>query len=458
MKNMKRTKKLLSLFAALAIGVSCTVTTAYAATDDVSVEGTTDAAAVEVPTGITPADLFQSYEMTLNVDNKCVSTTKSINTDVNGIKWVRGEGSITFYVNCAAGQEGEYQLTAVGGSIRFGTSNKAAVSVNGAEVLINQVYNNDGNNNADMEVADNTWGTIDLIEGTNSITISVSYWHKLAGIKLAGELYGVPAIDTVDNAGKTKITYQAEEAAATLDYVKDGKEQLIVVNCLTAGDYCFTSYYTRQFMDSNGINAVKVNGTLVGNLGNKCIPFGNNTVVYCKAVPVTVTLQKGRNEISFTPQNNQVAVDRFELTNYQIADLNRSHEKDGTTIIDGDTGNKMYFPDAGIEISEVLSSAPKYITKSTVYDTIPEAETVNIGALYVNNNNNDINLNQVIAAAYDQDGRLINVAMTPAGTYLGFGSPIQIKDFNISGASKIKLMAWNSLESMQPYGNAEFTK
>ena len=389
-----------------------------------------------LPDGVTAADVSATTAVTIDADNAAVAGTKVAKLGVNTVV---ANASTSFYLNAATA--GTYFVKLYGAGAQGWTD--VPLTVNGTELMARRLFPG-SNVGVAFQDSENVY-PVTLVEGVNVISfkqVDNNNFVRSMTVMGADSDVSVPSISTT--GGKVKYAFQAEKAGAELAYVQrsDGYKHFdVFVNAEVAGDYYFTTYTQVRFNAAAKTVTVYVNDTNAQTLTHDTGYDYNYDTAYnskprrFRAHTFKVTLNKGLNVIAAVPNHNEIAVDKFEIRNYEVS---------GTTNV-GSVANGIY--GAAFETTTTVASSPKVVTKSLVYDSIPTgASTIDVSA-WVACATDKVNPT-LIVASYDSNDRLIDAKISTFYGAAGTLVDAKATGLDVDGAETVKIIELDGLTNL----------
>ena len=222
------------------------------------------------------------------------------------------------------------------------------------------------------------------------------------------------------------------------------------VNAAEAGDYYFTTHTQSEWDKTdkfayvlvNNMNAKTINYNQGYNFG---YTYTGGVPKNIKAVTFKVTLNAGLNKISVYADHSHIKFDKFELRNYEMA---------GTTDVQSNSVTGLY--GTGLETTTTVASSPKVVTRSVVYDAIPQnATTLDVSTLFVVKGKRDAQT--IVAASYDVNGKLLDTKITTANALWNNFMGAKTAGLNVSGAATVKVMLLDGFANLTNLDDVTFT-
>ena len=282
---------------------------------------------------------------------------------------------------------------------------------------------------------------LSLCSGSMKSNNGAGYKPRLIITTEVDPVYGLPAIDTVANEGKTKIRMQSQdnvEFSNTTCGIITGSsaEATYTVNAKTAGKYYFSLYTVDHYAQANNRSGnLIVNDTKIAE-SYKTAPYAGwnadgvlgtiTSRLYQNSFEVD--LVKGKNTIKYECKSSHLGLAFVELTNYE-----RAAYTDSRAI-----------SEKGIEVpasvQPVVVSYPTEVYK--VYDSVSEVpgNRGNI-TMQVKGNGDVVSSCYYIAATYDKDGYLVDAEVFTLPFYTQTSKNINFGEFNLEGVDSVRIFA-----------------
>ncbi len=359
---------------------------------------------------------------------------------------------LTFTVNSLVA--GQFNLSVRGAETY---NNTIYPVVNSVKVGEENTFPYSGSDADDIKLfTDISLGIISLNEGTNTIQItkgSVStqvYVRSITLTPYVEEVVEIQSIDTEENIGKYKVSYEAEAADSDYNWVKiNGTTTEAVltydVDCKTAGTYYFTTFLQRNYSSSdvsvtvyNDENAQK-SFDCGGVRGWGSDTSAAAVIPGFTAKEIALDLTKGKNTITVKFSQN-LAIDKFELTNYERSPSSGFVTNSLTAETTFDVLEKTYRESPRIATSKVYA-----------INAIPNGTTA--GTLCTYFRNTDAGKGKLITAKFS-DGVLNSASIVNMAYSVGWACGYFI-DVDFTDTDDVKVFIWN--EEYNPLaGNIRF--
>lgn len=294
---------------------------------------------------------------------------------------------------------------------------------------------------------------LELCSGSMKSNSGANYKPRLIITTMVDPNYGIPAIDTVANEGKTKIRMQTTDTAfsnTSCGLVADNKTTITYnVNAKTAGKYYFSVYTASNQFNNAGDGVSTKPSSLTVNDTKLDASDSIFKVSTCKAEPAILTdptvtpdyLYHNIYEIDLIRGNNTIAVYKGTSSQFGIAYVElTNYPRTAAT-------NTKAIAEKGIEIPATVQ--PINVVKPTVvykvYDSIAAANVArgNVVMQLAGGTESHADDCYYIAASYDSNNKLQDVELLSFPHYRWTTRTVDFGEFSLEGISYIKVFAFD---------------